>query len=84
MKEKRMAVIKNVKFGTRDTNRVLLYFDAYIEESVGSLQLIELKEAVKMIEENKISDISALEGKTCWVEVDMDARTGKFLSLTNI
>ncbi len=63
---RKLAIMKNVSFGCRDTNHAVLWFNVNTGESE-SLQFLSAKDAVAFIEKNSISDIKYLEGKPCWV-----------------
>lgn len=65
---KQMAIMKNVGFGCRDCGYPVLWFTAYISESIASLQILGFDKALAILKKHNISDIKDLEGKPCWVE----------------
>lgn len=65
---KKLARIKGVNFGVGDYGRVCLWFDSFVSESECALQVLELSEAVKLIEAAGVRDVKQLEGKNVWVE----------------
>lgn len=67
--QEEMAIIEGVGFGMRDAGRPILWFGIRML-SGGSLQVLSVSEAVKMIEENDVRDIKDLNGKPCIVRVD--------------
>jgi len=69
---KQLAIIKNVGFGCRDTNRPILFFNTYIEEGMGALQILEVPQAMEIIKQYQVFDVKDLEGKACWVDVEDD------------
>lgn len=64
-----LAIMKNVSFGTRDTNYAALWFDVEMI-SEGSLQRLSVEDAVTLIEKNGITNINNLNGKPCIIETD--------------
>ena len=47
---KQMAIIKNISFGVRDTDKAMLTFDVRTDESSGALICIKGEDALKLIE----------------------------------
>ncbi len=71
--KKVMAVMKGVRFGLyTDSNFIGLYFSAYTEESIASVQAVSLENSLALIKAYKAEDIRDLEGKTVWVTIDAD------------
>lgn len=70
MSEKRMAIMRGVDFGLRDIGRPCLWFETYIDESSGALQVLTGEQITKLLEESGARSIRELEGKPCWVETD--------------
>lgn len=69
--DKQLAVIKNFNIGVGDRGRPAIWFSTYISESTAALQVIEGQEAIyEFINNSRLTDITKIEGKTCWVEVD--------------
>lgn len=67
-KEIKTAIIQRPKFGVGDRGSVVLTFDAYTSESSAALQVIGVEDAVKILEDAEVSDVSKLNGLPCWVE----------------
>ncbi len=63
-----MAIMKDVKFGVRDVGKANLSFTVHRSSGTASLQILYLKEAVKLIEKHQIKDINELEGHACIIE----------------
>ena len=62
-----LAIMRGVGFGVRDTNRAMLWFTAYEDESSASLQCIPALLAIDLLEKHGVTDVKTLEGKPCWV-----------------
>ncbi|KKL94681.1 hypothetical protein LCGC14_1862170, partial [marine sediment metagenome] len=62
-----LAMIKDVKFGTRDVGKAILSFTA-VGLNGSSLQILSAKEAINLIEEHQIVDIGNLNGMACILE----------------
>lgn len=67
---KQLARIKNVHFGVGDYGRTALWFDSYTSENEAALQVLDVPEAVKLIEAAGVRDVGDLAGKNVWVEVN--------------
>ena len=65
-----LAIMRNVGYGLRDTNRPCLWFDAYISEHGVALHLLFGEDVDKAIYDAKVYDIKSLNGYPCWVEID--------------
>lgn len=65
-----LGVITNVGYGMYDRNEPCLWFDVYIEEGRGSLQILNVGAATDLIKDARLYDVHRLEGMPCWVEVD--------------
>ena len=81
---KRMAIMKRVGFGVRDTNRCCLFFDAYEPEGLVSLQIVPAEKAIEVLEKHYVHDVKHLEGKPCWVESDEHSGTSRFIDLVKL
>jgi len=66
--EERMAIMRGVGFGCRDTGRPCLFFTTYTSECNAALQILYGEEAMAVIKESGVYDVKGLEGKPCWVE----------------
>lgn len=65
---KKLAIMKDVGYGCRDTNGVCLWFDTYVTEGTAALQVLFNPEADKVIRASGVYNVRELEGKPCWVE----------------
>jgi len=74
---KQMAVIRDVQFGVGDYGEVALWFSAYTEPSLASLQVLTVDQGVHLIKTMGVRDVHDLDGKTVWVEAD--ANTMRYL-----
>lgn len=63
-----VGIIKKVGIGCRDIGSPVLWFDVYVSEGTGSLQVLSWDEAYEVLK--SVEDVRDLEGKPCWVEVD--------------
>lgn len=64
-----LAVIRNAHLEVEDhCGEVCIFFDAYLTESVASLQVIRWNDAQRMLQ--RCRQVSDLNGKACWVETD--------------
>jgi len=66
---KTLAVIRNPGIGMRDLDEPALWFDTYINEFTGALQLLTWDQA-KAVMRYVSRNAGELEGKACWVDVD--------------
>lgn len=64
-----LAIIKGVGFGLRDAGYPVLSFETK-QEGSGALQVLNLEQTGKLIQEAEVYDIKDLEGKACIVEKD--------------
>jgi len=76
---RQLAIIRNVGIGTRDVGRPCLWFDTYVEEGIGALQIIDWDRAAQILQASGICDVRDLNGKPCWV--DRDGNTMHFAEL---
>jgi|HubBroStandDraft_6_1064221.scaffolds.fasta_scaffold3031126_2 hypothetical protein len=67
---RQMAVIRNVHVGGGDRGIPCLWFDTYISESSGALQVIDWETAGELLRKGNVYDVKELNGKPCWVEHD--------------
>ena len=81
MGTKEMAVISNVSFGTGGEQQAHLRFNVNMIDSRGALQILWGAKALEFIEENCISNITALEGAPCIVESNSERNTVEIVSL---
>lgn len=77
-----MAVIKNPQFGCDDRGGVSLRFTVYLSDSGAADQMLSPDDAVTVIKAARVSDVSKLDGKTCWVQ--QDGGIVRFLRMTTI
>lgn len=63
----KLAVIRRPVFGTDDRGSVSLRFTAYVSEAGAADQYLQAKYAVEVLAAADASDVSELNGKTCWV-----------------
>ena len=64
-----LAVIRQVRYGVGDYGQPALSFTTYISDCVGAGQFFHQPQADEIILAAGVSDVHALEGMTCWVEV---------------
>lgn len=64
-----LAIMKNVGYGVRDTGRPCLYFDAYVDSSRATLQVLYGEESDALIKQAQCYNVADLNGKACWVHV---------------
>lgn len=76
-----LAVIKGVGYGCRDIGRPCLFFETDCGDGA-ALQVLQGKQAEKVIRDSGCYDIKNLEGKTCWVERGMGVMN--FIELSGI
>lgn len=79
---RKMAIMKGVGFGNRDVGCPVLFFTAYIDDCVGSLQVLGTDKAIEVIKKSGVSDVKDLEGKPCWMECE--GNLSKFIELSTI
>jgi hypothetical protein len=65
--DQQIAVMKNVKFGAGDRGRCWLTFDAYTAPGRAAFLILEVPEAVALIEAYGVADVARLSGKTVYV-----------------
>ncbi len=66
----KLAIIKDVHCGVSDRGKFALRLTVYDSECSAALQVWEdLAEIAKIVEAYGVSDVGALNGKPCWVEV---------------
>jgi len=65
-----VAIARGVRFGCRDVGRPVLWFETYIDEGIGALQVIEGDEALRIVQATGVYDIKELDGRACQVTVD--------------
>lgn len=70
MKDKQLAIIKEVGYGCRDVGYPVLFFSSMISESSGALQVLSGEEASNLIKAYKVWDVKELEGKPIWIVKD--------------
>ena len=63
-----LAIIKGVGFGNRDVGRPVLFFETYLSEGIGALQILSDDEAMNFIKAYGVYDVKDLEGKPVWIE----------------
>lgn len=64
-----IGIVKGVSFGMRDCNAPVLWFSVNTLHG-GSLQVFNLEDAGRLVEEAGCYDIKQLEGSACVVEND--------------
>lgn len=69
MKEKKMAIMKDVGFGLRDCGHIVLFFNA-MDGDYGSLQILGSDDYIPLINAYDVYDVHDLEGKPVWIEKD--------------
>ena len=62
-----LATVKGVGFGMRDCNRPVLWFGVETLHG-GSLQVFNMKDAERVIQDAGCYDVKNLEGRSCVVE----------------
>lgn len=67
--EERLAVIKDFNIGVGDRGVPAIWFSAYVNEVAAALQVIQGAEAIhEFIAATNLSDVTKIEGRTCWVD----------------
>lgn len=79
---RKLAIMKGVDYGCRDVGRPVLWFSTHDGEGGGALQVLDVNEAGKLIEESGVHSIRNLEGKACWIEVNGNSHV--FVGLAKI
>lgn len=64
-----LAVMKGVRFGVNHRGDIGLSFGAYVTESAGAPQFLDLAESCKLIAAYDVGSVANLEGKPCWVTI---------------
>jgi hypothetical protein len=83
MKDKQLAIIKDVDYGLRDTNRPCLSFTVYTEAHIGALQIFSVQSQIdEILKDAGAKSIKDLEGKSCWVKCE--GNTINFIEMSNI
>lgn len=77
-----MAVIKRPQFGVNDRGGVSLSFTTYVSDAGAADQYLNPDDAVKVLKDAGVSDVSKLEGRTCWV--DSTGQIIRFLRMTSL
>lgn len=68
---KKLAIIKQVQFGIGDYGRMALWFTTYVDENGSALQVFhDPKEIEKILLDGRVSDVTKMNGKACWVNDD--------------
>lgn len=65
--ERKMAIIKGVGYGNRDVGYPVLYFSVFLNENVGSLQIVGKEDAWNLVRDYGVYDVKDMEGKPIWV-----------------
>lgn len=65
---RRLAIMKDVGFGLRDTGRPCLWFMAYESECAAALQVLFGEDIEKTLKDSGVYEVHQLEGQACWVE----------------
>lgn len=82
-KVEQLAVIRNFKLGVGDRDVPVIMFDAFLTEGTAALQCIYGAEEIhQFIADAEVSDITKMNGRTCWVETD--GFVSRFLRLAKI
>lgn len=77
-----MAVIKRPRFGVNDRGGVSLSFSTYVSDAGAADQYLSPEDAVQVLKDAGVDDVSKLEGKTCWV--DYTGQMIHFLRMTSL
>jgi hypothetical protein len=64
-----LGFIKGVGIGMRDTSGACLWFTAYTDEHSASLQILNWKEAKKLIEDAQVHNVNDLNRRACIIDV---------------
>lgn len=67
---RKLAVIRNPKWGVDDIGAVSLRFSTYIAESTAADQRLVGEYAENTLRAAGVADVRDLDGRTCWVRVD--------------
>ena len=70
--KEKLAIIREVGIGLRDTGRPILWFSVYSSETCGALQILGWDEAAALICAYDLREIQDLEGQPCWVKMGTD------------
>ena len=82
MTEEKLAIMKNVGIGLRDTNTPMLWFNTFVSEGSTALQCLGWEDAFELIKAAGCTEVKHLEGKPCWV-ID-EGHTIRFLRIAKI
>lgn len=75
---KRMAIMRNVRFGVvpQTTGVVGLSFDAAITEGAGGHFVLTVEDAEQLLADLNVADVSQLDGRPVWVQLGVRVDTG--------
>ena len=66
-----LAVIKHApKFGLRDIDRPVMWFEVWIDEGCAAMVCLHWDAAGKALKDANIVEAEHLAGRSCWVEID--------------
>lgn len=79
---KRMAIVRNVRFGVLpDTIGVVgLSFDAAVSEGIGGHFVLTVEDAEQLLADLNVADVTRLDGKPVWVQLGIRADTGQLVA----
>lgn len=74
MSSKRMAIMRNVRFGVlpETVGVVGLSFDSVVSEGVGAHHVLTPEDATELLAEIGARDVSDLNGKPVWVRLNVE------------
>jgi len=80
---KKLAIITDVSFGMRH-HFVAMSFTANWSENGKAGITLDLKTAIKVIEESGVEDINDLNGKACWIDHEGLGKEIKFIGYCTV
>lgn len=84
MKTKKLGIMKNINFGCREIGIPVLWFDIYVDENIGALEVLFLEQYCNMLKKHGIINIKDLERHPCWVIEDSEENTLVFEDLVDL
>ena len=81
---KKLAIITNVSFGNRERLGVAMSFTACWSQTEQAGITLDLKTAIKVIEESGVEDINDLNGKACWIDHEGLGKEIKFIGYCTV
>ncbi|MBI3334310.1 hypothetical protein HYZ97_02390 [Candidatus Pacearchaeota archaeon] len=63
----KLAIIKGIDAGIKDTNNACIWFETYTSEHCEALQIFFEEDMLRFIKDAGCPNILSLEGEPCWV-----------------